>query len=99
MNPARRSIRDVLFACSAPHAMSVSLVGDFNDWDATSTPMHRGANGDWEVRVRLARGAHEYKYVVDGEWCCTPGVGDSALAGDDVVPNRFGTSNRIVVVR
>jgi len=99
MNATQRSVRSVVLVCSAPGASSVSLVGDFNDWDVTSTPMRRRVNGDWEARVRLTRGAHEYKFVVDGEWCCTPGAGDSALGEGDLVPNCFGTSNRVVVVR
>ena len=51
----------------AAGATSVSIVGDFNDWDAKATPMTRyGADGPWTASVRATPGRHTYAFVVDG---------------------------------
>jgi len=55
-------------------ASSVSLVGDFNGWDAVATPMRRGSeSGVWTATVPLAPGCHSYAFVVDGDqWVADP---------------------------
>jgi 1,4-alpha-glucan branching enzyme len=51
----------------APKAESVSLVGDFNDWDATATPLHRfGTDGPWTATVFAKPGRHTYAFLVNG---------------------------------
>lgn len=63
----------VEFTYSDPGAGSVSLVGEFNSWSATATPMTKDDEGVWRVIVSLAPGAHEYKYIVNGsEWVADP---------------------------
>ena len=37
------------FAVWAPHARTVSIVGDFNDWCAGATPMMREPDGTWTI--------------------------------------------------
>ena len=55
------------FIIIAPSASSMSLVGDFNDWDAGRTPMTRVSDdGAWSVTLPLAAGRYEYQFVVDG---------------------------------
>jgi len=53
------------FAVWAPSARSVSVVGDFNDWDGRLHQMRSlGGAGVWELFVPgVARGAH-YKYEI-----------------------------------
>lgn len=51
-------------------AGSVQLAGSFNSW--TGEPMDREADGTWSKVVRLGSGAHEYKFVVDGQWISDP---------------------------
>jgi 1,4-alpha-glucan branching enzyme len=55
----------VMFGVWAPNAASVSVVGDFNDWNNDSHPLHRrGESGIWEGFVAgLERGA-TYKYHI-----------------------------------
>jgi 1,4-alpha-glucan branching enzyme len=56
---------------STTWADRVNLVGEFNDWDTTATPMLRTrADADWQVTVELKAGLrHRFKYLVDGkEW-------------------------------
>lgn len=51
-----------------PTARSVSIVGDFNGWQETATPLERQPNGLWQAHVP-ARGVglFRYKFVVDGD--------------------------------
>ena len=86
------------FSCVAPAASEVFLAGSFNDWDPTATPMVKDAEGHWDVAVTLTPGRHEYKFVVDGEWCCEPGCEEPHNGCPKCVPNSFGTMNRFVEV-
>jgi hypothetical protein len=86
-----------VFICHAPDAESVFLAGTFNDWDPQSMPMQRRYDGAWRTELELAPGRHEYKFVVDGRWCCEPGDEDRAVSPQGV-PNCFGTMNRVIEV-
>lgn len=80
----------------APQAQAVSVAGTFNHWDPAATPLARDASGDWDVRLDLPPGRHEYKFVVDGAWCCEPGCDGPHHGCPKCVPNPFGTMNRVV---
>ncbi|MBC2667486.1 1,4-alpha-glucan branching protein GlgB [Novosphingobium flavum] len=55
----------VNFAVWAPNAAHVSVVGDFNDWDARRHPMRRRADiGVWELFVPDIGEWRAYKYQV-----------------------------------
>lgn len=54
------------FVFEAPNATSVSVVGEFNDWQVDSLPMTRVANGLWTATVPLTPGRHVYAFLVDG---------------------------------
>ncbi|NTW01919.1 MAG: glycoside hydrolase family 13 [Oscillochloris sp.] len=51
-------------------ADSVHLVGDFNRWNTSATPMRRGEQY-WEARLTLHAGKrYFYAYLIDGvDWC------------------------------
>ena len=50
----------------APTATRVSLVGDFNGWDAHANTMTRDpASGLWSHTVALRPGRHVYAFIVD----------------------------------
>ena len=54
----------VRFAVWAPNAEQVTVIGDFNQWDRSRTPMNRRDGGVWELFIPgLSQGAH-YKYCV-----------------------------------
>ncbi len=59
----RENVAGIRFACWAPNAERMSVVGDFNQWDGRRHPMvNRGASGVWELFVPgIAPGAL-YKY-------------------------------------
>jgi hypothetical protein len=87
-----------VFLCQAQDAQSVCLSGTFNDWDPNATSMKRQKNdGTWRAELELAPGRYEYKFVVDGVWCCEPGR-DDTQGIEGCVPNPFGTMNRVVEV-
>lgn len=88
---ASRTIRFVLVA---PEAARVSLVGDFNQWDASATPLVRDEkDGTWTAFVALRPGMHTYSFVLDGRHF----VADPAapMAPDD----GFGHKSSVVIVR
>jgi 1,4-alpha-glucan branching enzyme len=76
----------------------VFLVGTFNNWDSAATPMQRNSGDEWHAAISLSPGKYEYKFIVDGEWCCDPGIADEQYAGGDAVPNAFGTKNRVIEI-
>ncbi len=56
------------FAVWAPHAISVHLVGDFNHWDATTTPMQTlYTSGIWEVFVPNLGLNELYKFAIQAK--------------------------------
>ena len=83
----------VEFLLVAPRAASVMLVGDFNDWTASATPLHTAAAGGlWAVTVPLAPGRYRYAFVVDGKrWQPDP---SAPPAPDD----EFGSPSSVVTV-
>ncbi|MBL8239969.1 MAG: glycogen-binding domain-containing protein [Bryobacterales bacterium] len=82
----------------APEASDVFLAGTFNDWNPASIRMEREPDGSWIAKLKLAPGQHEYKFFVDGCWCCDPGGSESAEVPAGYVQNAFGTLNRIIHV-
>ena len=60
------------FSYDAPQARAVYLIGDFNNWNPTSDPMNRQADGSWLLQARLSRGRHYYQFLVDGEPALDP---------------------------
>lgn len=83
----------IKFVLVAPSAARVSVVGDFNGWNAAATPMQaQGVNGVWTVFVPLQPGLHTYSFVVDGQFVSDP---TAPLAPDD----GFGSRNSIVLVK
>lgn len=83
----------IQFVVMAPGASRVSLVGDFNGWDASAHPLQQVAAGIWSVVVPLEPGRHEYAYILDGErW-----IPDASAAR--APEDEFGISNSVVLVR
>jgi hypothetical protein len=69
------------FTYEDPSAGSVSLAGDFNNWNMNAEPLTKGSDGVWRVVVDLEPGTYEYKFVVNGsEWIADPD--NSVVVGD-----------------
>src|ERR1700730_18125895 len=57
--------RGIAFAVWAPNAKSVSVVGNFNEWNGTRHPMRRlGDSGVWELFIPGLREGELYKYEI-----------------------------------
>ena len=86
--PARRS---VTFKLEDAPGRQVFVAGCFSDWQPKHRLTDREGRGVYTVRVLLAPGEYQYKFVVDGEWRL-----DSA--NPNFVPNDFGTLNSLLRV-
>ncbi len=61
--------KGVRFAVWAPHAKSVSVVGDFNSWDTRVDPMIRIRDGEiWECFIEGLKEGDIYKYAIEPQW-------------------------------
>jgi Glycogen recognition site of AMP-activated protein kinase len=80
------------FVLVAPEAASVAVVGDFNDWSFSATPLERQAgDGVWWVTVPLRPGRYRYAFVVDGStWRTDPTV--------PATEDEFGRPNSVVTI-
>lgn len=79
---------------AAQSAASVYLVGEFNDWSPTATPMKKAKSGDYSVTVELVPGrAYQFRYLLDEtRW-------ENDWAADRYVPAPFsGAENSVVDV-
>src|ERR1700748_2575439 len=56
----------VAFVVFAPNARRVSVIGDFNFWDARRHPMRRRGVGYWELFIPRARAGDHYKFDMIG---------------------------------
>jgi hypothetical protein len=73
-------------------AESVHLVGEFNDWDTTATPMTRRKGGLFRVMLELEPGReYQFRYLVNGEHWCNDWHADAYVPGD------LGEDNCVVV--
>jgi len=72
-------------------AETVYLVGEFNDWDRTATPMKLGKGGAFRLTLELEPGReYQFRYLVNGEhWC-------NDWHADAYVPNELGGDNCVV---
>ena len=89
-----RRKKGVYFAVWAPNAQSVSVIGEFNDWDEEASPMKKvGPIGVYEVFVPGAKIGQLYKFFIVGAH------GEKLYKADpyaNAAEKRPGTASRIV---
>ncbi|MEP6492601.1 MAG: isoamylase early set domain-containing protein [bacterium] len=94
-NNAAKPDQRIQFVLVAPDAKKVSVVGDFNGWDASHVAyqaQHRGG-GVWSVTAQVPVGHHRYSFVVDDSvWVADP-------TAPRVVDNDFGVANSTIFVQ
>lgn len=85
--PVQFTLRDV-------RAAQVALLGDFNGWSPSATPLEPGdVAGTWSVTVPLSAGRHVYAFLVDGKtWMTDP----RARTSRDL---DFGHANSVLIVQ
>ncbi len=60
----QEGIAGVQFCLWAPHARSVSLLGNFNSWDGRHHPMQKRDGGCWELFIPGLTNGEIYKYEI-----------------------------------
>jgi hypothetical protein len=81
----------VQFVLRADGARTVSLVGDFNDWDPVATPLAESGRGVWSAIVALRPGTVRYSFLIDGrEWRADPSAAPA--------PGDFGRPSSVALV-
>lgn len=60
-----KSEKAYCFRVWAPNAVSVSVVGDFNNWDRMISPMKKIDDGIWEVLLTNLNQFDAYKYSIE----------------------------------
>jgi 1,4-alpha-glucan branching enzyme len=88
---AKNTAKPVNFYHATREAKSVSLVGDFNDWNPNSLPMQRRVDGWWFIQVLLTHGHHHYLFLVDGRPTLDP------KATGTVQADQYGKASMIAV--
>ena len=68
------------------------VVGEFNDWSTTATPMKRLKNGAFSATVELEKGrSYQFRYLFgQTHWENDPDA-------DDYLPSPFGDSHNSVI--
>lgn len=81
----------VTFSLPAEDAETVSVVGDFNDWNPAKTPLKKLKSGTFKGTISLpVDGTYEFKYLVDGEYVNEP-------EADEYRYNEYaGTENAVL---
>lgn len=72
---------------------TVTLVGEFNQWNETELPMKRQKDSSFRATIDLESSReYQFRYLVNGtEW-------HNDEAADKYIPNGFGEENSVVVV-
>lgn len=82
----------VILSRFAPAAREVYVAGDFNDWRPTELyALRRRKDGSWYIKLDLAPGEYQYKYIVDGRWEADP-------HNPEVVDSDVGGLNSLLLV-
>lgn len=78
---------------AAPDAQGVAIVGDFNNWDTTASPMKKLKNGDFTITLELSRDReYRFRYLIDGNhW-------ENDWNADKYVRNPYGCDDSVVIV-
>jgi 1,4-alpha-glucan branching enzyme len=84
--------KQVTLVYDKANAQSVSVAGDFSDWQPERYPLKKDKKGLWTTTIRLAPGRYEYRFVVDGQWANDPKC-------DERTSNEFGGENCVLHVK
>jgi len=83
----------MVFVTLYPHAQTVQVAGDFNNWQPSVNPLQKvGPSGIWQAKIKLSPGKYRYRLVVDGQWQQDP-------YNEQTEMNPFGEFNSVVEVK
>ena len=88
---SKNLVQVTFYTAAALNANEVRLVGDFNDWDETATPMKALKDGRFKIILELDPDSEfQFRYLVNGdEW-------HNDWEADQYVPNPHGSDNCVV---
>ncbi|GGW42390.1 alpha amylase C-terminal domain-containing protein [Arenibacter certesii] len=81
---------DYTFRLWAPHADSVSIIGDFNNWEEDLDFMKSENNGHWSLTLNHAKQGDHYKFVIQSD--------TSKLYREDPYAIEFNEQNETSVI-
>ena len=90
--PGNGQVRVTFRLPHTTNADRVSIVGEFNDWDSTATPMrHSRCDAEWIASVVLQAGQrYRFRYLLDGKrWF-------NDWYADDYEDNVYGSSDSVL---
>jgi 1,4-alpha-glucan branching enzyme len=65
----RSRVETFHFVVVCPHATAIYLLGDFNNWSTTATPLQPTERDVWQLDLLLPGGHHDFSYfVIDDRW-------------------------------
>ncbi len=93
LGPPRMEGDKLVFQYHNDSARSVSLVGDFNQWNPSHTRFRRTGEGGWRAEIDPPQpGSYGYKFLINGErWLEDPANGLKA-------PDNYGGLNSVLNV-
>jgi esterase/lipase len=81
----------IRFEFKTDNANSVSIAGEFNNWNSKSNPMYKVNQDTWIVDLNLSSGKYQYKLVInENQWILDPNA--------KKVPTPKGEYNSLVIV-
>jgi len=90
LSPKPHHVRVTFELPASVWADRIFMVGDFNDWCATATPMRQDRDGIWRMTVDLLGGSRcEFRYLIDGQW-------KTDYHADGFTTNVYGTDNSVI---
>ncbi|MCD4780848.1 MAG: glycogen-binding domain-containing protein [Candidatus Omnitrophica bacterium] len=88
----RTLTKKILFELNDKNVNTVSLTGNFTDWDTKGIPLKKNWRGIWRIQIKLNPGKYEYKFIINkNDWITDP-------TNPETVINSFGTRNSIRIV-
>lgn len=78
---------------AAPNAETVTIVGDFNNWNLTENKMKKLKNGDFTLILELpCNREYRFRYLIDTyKW-------ENDWFADKYLPNDYGTDDSVVIL-
>lgn len=78
---------------AAQGAQSITIAGDFNSWSSTETPLKKGKDGSFSVKLALEAGKeYQFRYLLDGSrW-------ENDWNADKYIPAPFSSTDNSVVI-
>ena len=77
---------------AAQGAKTINIAGDFNSWSSTDTPLKKGKDGSFSVKIELeVDKEYQFRYLLDGcRW-------ENDWKADKYIPAPYSNADNSVV--